>query len=93
MTRAKASPILKSVVIHQLQVVAGELKRTPTTADIEVAARQKQCSGVETIGRMFGSLRAALTSARLPLNTMQEFSEHELIVQLQDLSGRAYAGR
>jgi hypothetical protein len=26
MTRAKASPILKSVVIHQLQVVAGEIE-------------------------------------------------------------------
>jgi hypothetical protein len=41
--------MLESVVIQQLQALAGELKRTPKVSDIEVAARQNKCPGIETI--------------------------------------------
>ena len=85
-TRTKRSPILKSVAIHQLQALALELKRTPTTKDVAVAARQKKCPPLEVLKRMFGSFRDALRAARLPLDTMQEFSKQELVSQLQDLS-------
>jgi hypothetical protein len=56
------------------------------TKDIEAAARLKKCPSANVITRMFGSLRDALAAAKLPPNTMQQFSEQEMIAQLRDLS-------
>ncbi|MGH9824346.1 MAG: homing endonuclease associated repeat-containing protein [Blastocatellia bacterium] len=81
-----ASRILKLAVITHLQDLASELKRTPMTRDIKAAGRRNKCLSPHTIRNVFGNFSNALRAARLPLNKMQEFSELELISQLQDLS-------
>ncbi|HEU4388394.1 MAG TPA: hypothetical protein VFV34_11395, partial [Blastocatellia bacterium] len=87
MSSKKDKPVaVKSVVIHQLRALAVELRRTPNWNDVRTAARQKKCPAERAIRAAFGTLREALKAARIPLNVSQEFSEQELISQLQDLS-------
>jgi len=78
--------ILKSILIHQLQSLAVELKRTPTMSDIMDAARQEKCAPYRAFTNAFGTLQNALKAAKLPLNYNQEFTEKQLIAQLRDLS-------
>jgi hypothetical protein len=54
--------------------------------DVEIAARHLKCPPLEVFKRAFGSFRDALRAAKLPFNEMQEFSERQLISQLQNLS-------
>ena len=79
-------PVLKSVLIHHLRNLAVELKRTPTTKDIVIAARQKKCPFPKTIRNAFGTITEALRAAKLPTRSHQEFTKEQLIAQLQDLS-------
>ncbi len=79
-------PVLKSVLIHHLRLLAVELKRTPTTKDIVIAARQKKCPFPKTIRNAFGTITQALKAAKLPTRSHQEFTREQLIAQLQDLS-------
>jgi hypothetical protein len=83
----KNPPVLKSVAIHQLRSLAVELKKTPTVADIAAGARRKKCPPVSTLRTLFGTTSGALRAARLPQQRNQEFTEQQLIGQLQDLSG------
>ena len=76
----------KSVIIHQLRALAVALKRTPTAKDIRDAYLQKKCPSLHAVRAGFGSVTAALKAARLPLRKNQEFTEQELIAQLQDMS-------
>lgn len=82
----KNPPVLKSVAIHQLRALAVELKKTPTVIDITVGARQKKCPSMNTIRKLFGTSTKALRAAKLPPQRNQEFTEQDLIAQLQDLS-------
>ena len=82
----KNPPVLKSVAIHQLRALAVELNKTPTVSDVHSAARQKKCPSMGTIRKLFGRMSEALKAAKLPPQRSQEFTEEQLIAQLQDLS-------
>ncbi len=82
----KSAPVLKSVAIHQLRDLAVELKKTPTANDITAGARQKKCPPLSVISKLFGGVTGAVKEARLPPQRNQEFTEEELIAQLQNLS-------
>src|SRR5438128_3638459 len=79
--------MLNRILIQQLQSLAVQLKRTPKMSDIQAAARQDRCASYAAFTKAFGSLQNALKVAKLPLNYNQDFTEQELIAQLQDLSG------
>lgn len=55
-------------------------------SDLQAGARQQECASYSEFREAFGGLQNALKAARLPLNYNQEFTEQELIAQLQDLS-------
>src|SRR5262249_25280286 len=82
----KSPPVLRSVAIHQLRTLAVELRKTPTANDIIAGARQKKCPSINVINDLFGGVVAAGKAAGLPPERNQEFTEHELIAQLQDLA-------
>jgi hypothetical protein len=82
----KSAPVLKSVAIHQLRDLAVELKKTPTANDVIAGARQKKCPPMSVINKLFGGVAAAVKEAGLPPQRNQEFTEEELIAQLQNLS-------
>ena len=82
----KNPPVLRSVAIHQLRALAVELRKTPTVRDIEAAAKEKKCPPMSVIRQLFGGAEMALKAARLPPQRNQDFTEQELIDQLQDLA-------
>jgi hypothetical protein len=82
----KNPPVLKSVAIHQLRALAVELKKTPTVRDIAAGARENKCPPMSIIRKLFGTSAKALKAANLPPQRNQEFTEEQLIEQLQDLS-------
>ena len=84
--KSKQYPVSKLVLVQQLQSLAGELKRTPRMRDITEAARQEKCASYAAFTKAFGTLQNALKVAKLPLNFNQEFTDNQLIAQLQDLS-------
>lgn len=88
-TKSKQLAVSKLVLVHQLQSLAVELKRTPRMRDITEAARQEKCASYGAFTRAFGTLQNALRAAKLPLNYNQDFSESALIAQLRDLSRAA----
>jgi hypothetical protein len=79
-------PIIKAVIIQQLQSLAVELNRTPTGADIKAAHRRGKCVSLRAARKAFGTIREAQKAAKLPLRKHQEFTKQQLIAQLQDLS-------
>src|SRR5713101_39760 len=84
--KSKRHVVSKLVLVHQLQALAVQLKRTPTMNDIRNGARQEKCASYGAFTKAFGTLQNALRVARLPLNYNQEFGETTLIAQLRDLS-------
>lgn len=85
--KSKQYAVSKLVLVHQLQSLSVQLKRTPTMNDIINAARQEKCASYHAFTKAFGTLQNALKVAKLPLNYNQDFSETALIAQLRDLSG------
>ncbi|HYM00975.1 MAG TPA: hypothetical protein VEZ90_18600 [Blastocatellia bacterium] len=73
-------------IIQDLQALARKLNRTPTTSDINGAHTRGIRLSIYAVKKAFGSLTAALKAAKLPLTYKQEFTEHQLIDQLRDLS-------
>ena len=69
-----------------MHALARKLNRTPTTADIRAAQSRGERLSLSGIKKHFGSLRAALKAAKLPLTNKQDFTEQQLLDQLRDLS-------
>ncbi|MGH9761275.1 MAG: homing endonuclease associated repeat-containing protein, partial [Blastocatellia bacterium] len=78
--------IVKLAIVQYLQDLGRELNRTPTTADVKSRPVKGGHISLYTIKDTFGSLPVALRAANLPLTYKQEFTQPQLIEQLQDLA-------
>lgn len=72
----------------ELQVLAQELKRSPTTTDVNEFSKKGRCSSLITFYALFGDFNSALKAARLKPRYNQVFDKKLLLDELKALHKR-----
>ncbi len=76
----------REVLITQLQTLARNLGRSPTTFDIKAASKRGTCASDQSFKQHFGSLNKALQEAGLPITRQHYYTDEELLQQLRNVS-------